>query len=231
MFSCLRGPAWSAERCSRISKRRSNVSSAQKPCNRVRGRAVAVGSPCHVVGSAPAEVRRSGLLALSDDAEADGPGSREQSEQPVAVAASDHSLKSRQVLGKSAEHLQHRLLIVQEDITPHCRIGRSDSGEVAEAASREFHHFRAGYILKISRRPHDIVCDEMRNVARDSEDQIMVGSLHDLDVGADRLPERADLSPRRRRRRSSGGVKIDHRLTKRVAKPASGPDCSVPATG
>ena len=47
----------------------------------------------------------------------------------------------------------------------------------------------------------------------------------------ERLPERAHLARSPPDRRPSGGVRMHQRLTNSVAKPASGPDCSVPATG
>ena len=75
---------------------------------------------------------------------------------------------------KRAEHLQHRVLVVQEDVAPHGRVGGGDAGEVAEAAGRELDHLRLRDRLEIRRRADDVVGDEMRHVAGDGEHEVVV---------------------------------------------------------
>ena len=148
-----------------------------------------------------AEIRRRGLLALLHDPAADRPRPGEEVEQPVAVAPADHPLQRRQILGEAAEHFEHRLLVVQEHVAPHRRIGGGDAGEVAKAAGRELDHLRARDLLEVGGGADDVVGDQVRHMAGDREHQVVVLRRHHLDIRADRLPERLHLSHRRRRRR------------------------------
>jgi hypothetical protein len=98
-------------------------------------------------------------------------------------------LQREEVLGEPAEHLDHRLAVVQEHVAPHGRIRSRDAGEVAEAASRELHHLRFGHRLEIRDGADDVVGDEMRHVAGDRQHQVMVLRGHRLHVGAEAAPE------------------------------------------
>ena len=137
----------------------------------------------------PAEIGGRRLLAGRDDAAADRAGAREEIEERVAVAPADRPLQRGQILGEAAEHLEHRLAIVEEDVAPHRRVGRGDAGEIAEAAGGELHHLRLGDGLEIGGGADDVVGDEMRHVAGDGEHEIVVLRRHHLDIGAERAPE------------------------------------------
>src|SRR5262249_26762610 len=89
---------------------------------------------------------RLSLLGL-DDAAADGTRAGEELRQLVALAPADVALERRQVLAEAAEHLQHRLAVVEEDVAPHRRVGRGDAREVAEAAGRELDDLLLGRLL------------------------------------------------------------------------------------
>src|SRR5438034_3605534 len=66
-----------------------------------------------------AEVGGGGVLAGLDDAATGGARLHEQLVQRVAVAEADGALQRGEVLAEAAEHLQHRLLVVEEDVAPH----------------------------------------------------------------------------------------------------------------
>jgi hypothetical protein len=86
-------------------------------------------------------------------AAADGARAGEQVEQALPVAPADHALQRREILVEAAEHLQHRLLVVEEHVAPHRRIGGGDAGEIAKAAGREFDHLRLRDICRSSAVP------------------------------------------------------------------------------
>ena len=106
------------------------------------------------------------------------------SNRVVAVAAADRAGERREVLIEAAEHLQHRLLVVQEDVAPHGRIGGGDAGEVAEAAGRELQNFRARDLTELVGGADDRVGDEVWQVTGDAEHEIVMLGRHGLDVGA-----------------------------------------------
>ena len=107
-------------------------------------------------------------------------------------------LQRGQILGEAAQHLQHRFLVVEEHVAPHGRIGRGDAREVAEAAGRELDDLLVGHAFQVLGRIDDVVGDEMRHVAGDRQHHVVVLRRHDLDLRAERLPERLELVHRRR---------------------------------
>ena len=156
---------------------------------------------------------------------------REQLEQRVAVAVADRPLQRRQVLGEAAEHLQHRLLVVEEDVAPHRRVGRGDAGEIAEAAGRVLDHLAVGDAAEVGGGVDDVVGDQMRHVAGDGEHQVVVLGVHQVDIRAHRDPQALELVDHRRVgcRRAASGCTSGRRTARR--SPTSGPECSVPAIG
>src|SRR6185503_7594059 len=76
------------------------------------------------------------LLGI-DDRAADGAGAGEPVFELFAFAPAYGALQSGQVLAESAEHLQHRLAVVEEDVAPHDRVRCGDAGEVAETGGGE----------------------------------------------------------------------------------------------
>ena len=137
-----------------------------------------------------AEVGARCVLTDVQDAAADRAGAREVLEQGVAVAAADGAGELRQVFLEFAQHLQHGVLVVQEHVAPHGRIGRGDAGEVAKAAGGELQHFGLGDALQFVGGADDGVGDQVRQVAGDGEHEVVVLGGHGFDIGAERLPER-----------------------------------------
>jgi hypothetical protein len=124
-------------------------------------------------GCGAAEVGRGRVLADLHDAAADRARAREMIEQRLAVARGWRGQR-RQVLAEAAEHLQHRVLVGEEDVAPHGRVGGGDAGEVAEAAGGELQHLGARHLGQFVGGADDGVGDEMRQVAGDAEHQIVV---------------------------------------------------------
>ncbi len=78
------------------------------------------------------------------------------------------------ILVQAAQHLQHRVLVVEEDVAPHGRIGGGDAGEVAKAARRELDHLGLRHGLEVRGRADDVVGDEVGHVAGDGEHEVVV---------------------------------------------------------
>ncbi len=119
-----------------------------------------------------------------------------RSNKRIAVAVADRAGKCREIFVEAAEHLQHRLLVVEENVAPHGGIGGGDAREIAKTAGRELDHLRARAGLEIRGGADDVVGDQMRQMARDREHEIVVPGVHDLDIGAEPLPERFQLRDR-----------------------------------
>ena len=133
------------------------------------------------------------ILADLDDAAADGAGAGEMLEQRLAVAAADRAGELRQILVEGAEHFQHGLLVGEEHVAPHGRVGSRDAGEVAKAAGGEIDHFRRGHLAELVGGADDGVGDQMRQMAGDRQHHVMMVRRHDLDLGAEPGPERAQF--------------------------------------
>src|SRR5690242_5945033 len=83
------------------------------------------------------------LLGI-DDRAANGAGAREPVFQLLALAPADGALQGGEVLVEAAQHLQHRLAVVEEDVAPHDRVGGGDAREVAESGRRELDDLALG---------------------------------------------------------------------------------------
>ncbi len=147
----------------------------------------------HLGGMRAAEVGRGGILTDLHDAAADRARAREMIEQRVAVAAPHRARELRQVFAELREHLQHRVLVVQEHVAPHRRIGRRDAGEIAKAAGRELQHLGARHGGEFLRGADDRVGDQMRQMAGDRQHHVVMLGRHHLDVRAERAPERVEF--------------------------------------
>ena len=141
----------------------------------------------------PAEIGRRRILADLHDAAADGAGAGEMREQRLAVAAADGAGELRQIFVEGAEHFQHRVLVGEEHVPPHGRIGRGDAGKIAKAAGGEFEHLGARHFGELVGGADDGIGDEMRQVAGDRQYQVVVCGWHGLDGGAERAPERGQF--------------------------------------
>ena len=154
-----------------------------------------------------AEIRRGRILADIDDAFADGAGAGELLEQRIAVALADRLGQRRDILVETSEHFQHRILVGEEHVAPHGRVGRGDAGEIAEAAGGKLEHLRARHGLHLVGGADDGVGDQMRQMAGDREHQVVVVGRHGLHIGAKQAPERGEFF---------------HRLADRSLRAASG---------
>src|SRR5208337_5610301 len=105
------------------------------------------------------------------------------------------------------------ILVVKKHISPHRWIGGRYPSEVAKAPSGKFDDLGPRDLLEVGGGADNVICDQMRHMARDREHQVMVAGAHDLDVRTKRLPKGAHL-PSAAGSAPSGGVKIHQRLTK-----------------
>jgi len=144
------------------------------------------------------------VLALFDDAPADRAGPREEVEQRVPVAPADRALELAQILREALEHFQHRLAVVEEDVAPHRRVRRRDPREIAKAARGIFDDLRLSHLLEVTRGADDRVGDQMRQMAGDGEDAVVMLGRHRLDPRAEPAPEFGDALDRDRIRAFGG---------------------------
>src|SRR5437867_6095082 len=133
------------------------------------------------------------LIPLSlfglDDRAADRSGPGEQVFELFALAPADCALQSGQVFGEAAQHFQHRLAIVEENIPPHDWIGSGDAREVAKAGCRELDHLAPRRLLKPEGSADDGISDQMRKMRGDRQDLVMMPRLHQLDRAAGSPPQ------------------------------------------
>ncbi len=114
-------------------------------------------------------------------------------EQRFAVAVADRFGQQGNVLVEAAEHFEHRILVGEEHVAPHGRIGSGDAGKIAEAAGGEFQYFRARHAPQFVGRADDRVGNQMRQVAGDGEHKVVVVRRHGFDIGAEQPPEFGEL--------------------------------------
>src|ERR1700682_1249580 len=126
-----------------------------------------------------AKIRRRRVQVELDHAAADGAALGEDVIQRVGVAVAHGARQGREILVEAAEHFQHRLFVVYENVAPHGRIGRGNAGEIAKAAGGIFQDFRLGDVTQIECGADDVVGDQVRDVAGDSEHQIVMLRRHD----------------------------------------------------
>ena len=137
-------------------------------------------------------------LALGDHPTPDRPGSREQRLQLVALAPADRPLQRRQILGEPAEHLEHRLTVVDEHVAPHHRVRAGDPGEIGEPAGGVAQHLGLEMGLEVGDRANDRVGDQVGQVRGDRQHPVVVLGRHRLDPHPDRPPHRGHPLDRRR---------------------------------
>src|SRR3974390_3579896 len=112
-----------------------------------------------------AEIRRRRILTDIDDALADRARSPEVLEECLSVTFANGFGERRYVLVEAAKHLQDRVLVGKEDVAPHRGIGCRDTGEVAEAAGREFEYLGSRHRLHLIGRADNGVGDKIRQKA------------------------------------------------------------------
>src|ERR1700733_16113025 len=115
----------------------------------------------------PPETGGGGILADLDNAAANRAGAGEMLEQRLAVAAADGPGELGEVLVEGAEHFQHRVLVGEEHVAPHDRIGGRDAGEIAKTAGGKLQHLGFRDPFKLIRCAYDGISDQMRQMAGD----------------------------------------------------------------
>ncbi|MNV26861.1 hypothetical protein D3C71_1179880 [compost metagenome] len=78
---------------------------------------------------------------------------------------------------------------MQADVAPHGRVGRRQTGEIAETGSGIFDHFRFRYRFQIVGRADNIVGNDMRKMRHDRQHLVMVLRIHVVHPRAERHPE------------------------------------------
>src|SRR5258708_20857454 len=116
-----------------------------------------------------AEVGRRGILTDLDDATADRAGAGEMLEQRLAVAAADRARQLGEILVEGAKHFQHRVLVGQEYVAPHVRVGGRDAGEVVKAARGEFYYLFCLLLSKLVCGAVGVVGDQLRPITGDRD--------------------------------------------------------------
>ncbi len=140
--------------------------------------------------------------------------------------------KRGQILGEALQHLEDGLAVAEKHVAPHHRIRGGDAGEVAEAAGREFDDLGFERLLEVGRGADDGIGDEVRQMRGDGQHHVVML----------RRPWSRPSCPalchscvsRVERRRIGAGQSASECTSGRrniSAKPAAGPECSVPATG
>ena len=99
------------------------------------------------------------------------------------------------------EHFQNRVLVEQKDIPPHGGVRRRDAGEIAEPPRRVLDHLPRGDDVVIPgsepqarfparpRSRQSCKGDQMRQMAGDGQNPVVMLGIHDLDVATQRTPE------------------------------------------
>ena len=145
------------------------------------------------------EIGSRGVLARLDDAATDArvpPRSRRNSVSPSAQA--DGALQRRQVLGEPPQHLDARPVLLLRNTSRH--IVGSDAAMRVKSRKPPAENLITsllGHAFEVLGRVDDVVGDQVRHVAGDREHHVVVLGAHDLDLGAERLPERLELLDRR----------------------------------
>src|SRR5262245_43058583 len=134
----------------------------------------------------PAKIGSRRVLTGLNDPAPRRPRLGEEPMQGVGFPEANGPLQGGQILCESRQHLQHRLLVVEEDVAPHDGIGSGDAGKIAETTGRKLDHLGIGHALEMSGGIDDVVGNEMRYVAGDRQHQIMMLGIHDLDMTAKR---------------------------------------------
>ncbi len=123
----------------------------------------------------------------------------------IAVARLDRLAHALEVGEEAVEHLEHGVAVVEEHVAPHRRVARGDAGEVAEAAGRILDHFALRDLLEVGGGADDGVGDQVREVAGDRENEVVVLGVHHLDHRPERAPELGKLGDAARDRRRQAG--------------------------
>ena len=96
-------------------------------------------------------------------------------------------------------------------------------------AAENLMNLESSFFAKIVSGADNVICDQMREMTRDREHQIMVLRGHSL--GHRSHADQKALSFSTALSSARSGVKMHQRFWNSVAKPASGPEHSVPAIG
>ena len=116
--------------------------------------------------------------------------------QVIPIPNANGTLKRKQLFRKAPQNFQGSFLVRQENIAPHRRVAGSNSGEIAKPRRRVFYHFAICHAAQIIRHPYHRICNQVRCMAGDSQNKIVVFRIHFLDICAQPFPKVAQ--PRNR---------------------------------
>ena len=150
--------------------------------------------------------------------------------QFVAFAAPDGALQRGQILAEALQQFEHGLAVGQKDVAPHDRIGGGDAGKVAKTAGRIGDDLGLQILAEFGRGADDRIGDQMRQMRGDRQHLVVVIGRHRRDPHSGQFPQRFTLASASGSV-SGSGVRMHQRSRNSSAKPDSGPECSVPATG
>ena len=85
-----------------------------------------------------------------------------------------------QILGKPLQHLENSFIIIDEDVTPHHRVGSGDPGEITEARRREADHIVFQLAFQIDRGADDGIGDQVRQMRCQRQHLVMIVGIHPL---------------------------------------------------
>ena len=126
---------------------------------------------------------------------------KELRERVMATTSSQRLLIDLPVYGaitgtrqrESEMHFKDGIAVVQANVAPHDRIGRRQTGEVAETRGRIFDDFGFGDAFQIIGRADNIVGDDVRQVRDDGQHLVMMLGVHSVNLGAAGFPKLAKL--------------------------------------
>ena len=113
--------------------------------------------------------------------------------QMIPIAGANGALKGKELFGETTKNFERRLFVCEEHVAPHGRIRGGDPGEIAETCGGEFDHFLIGHPAQVIGHAHHRVGDEVRDMAHNRTDRVMVIGVHPLNIRSQRAPKSFEL--------------------------------------
>ena len=101
----------------------------------------------------------------------------------------DGALQGHEVFIETPQHFQNRFLVLQKNIAPHNRVGRGNTGKIAEAAGGIFNDGTARIAFQLGGGAHNIERNQMGQMAGNRQHKIMVAGIHKFDLAANIAPQ------------------------------------------